>query len=86
MAKMFLTLIRFYQIALRGILASQFGPHQCRFEPSCSEYAASALRNRGPLLGTWLAAKRLCRCHPFAAGGLDPLPKQLAPQNTYRFS
>ena len=47
---------------------------QCRFLPSCSEYAAQALVEHGPLAGSWLAAKRVCRCRPLAAWGYDPPP------------
>lgn len=47
--------------------------HSCRFWPSCSAYAQDALRKRGALRGTTLAMKRILRCHPFSAGGLDPV-------------
>lgn len=48
----------------------------CRFSPSCSTYAADALREYGPLTGLWLAARRLARCHPFCRGGHDPVPRR----------
>jgi putative membrane protein insertion efficiency factor len=46
----------------------------CRFYPSCSAYALEAVQVHGAIRGTWLAARRLSRCHPFHAGGLDPVP------------
>lgn len=46
----------------------------CRFVPSCSEYAIEAVERHGALKGGWLAARRVCRCHPFNAGGYDPVP------------
>ena len=49
-------------------------PPACRFEPTCSEYAAEAVEEHGALRGTWLALRRLLRCHPFARSGFDPVP------------
>ena len=49
-------------------------PRACRFSPSCSEYAAEAVQRAGVLRGGWLALRRLLRCHPFSAGGFDPVP------------
>jgi putative membrane protein insertion efficiency factor len=45
----------------------------CRFHPSCSEYALEALRMHGPVRGTWMATRRVLRCHPWSAGGHDPV-------------
>jgi len=49
-------------------------PPTCRYYPSCSQYAEEAVRIHGPLVGPWLALRRLLRCHPWAAGGPDPVP------------
>jgi putative membrane protein insertion efficiency factor len=62
-------LIRLYQLLVSPIL----GPC-CRYLPSCSEYALEAIRIHGPLRGSWLALRRVARCHPFHASGYDPVP------------
>jgi hypothetical protein len=49
-------------------------PSACKFYPSCSHYAADALRMHGARRGTWLALRRLARCHPFSPGGVDLVP------------
>jgi len=49
-------------------------PAACRYHPSCSQYAQEAVRAHGPVLGSWFSLKRLLRCHPWAAGGPDPVP------------
>ena len=61
---------------LRGykILISPYFTGSCRFLPSCSDYAAIAIDRHGVIRGTWLAARRLVRCHPLCAGGHDPVP------------
>jgi putative membrane protein insertion efficiency factor len=51
-------------------------PHSCRFVPTCSEYAMEAIELHGAVRGSWLAAGRLLRCHPFARAGFDPPPGQ----------
>ena len=63
--------------ALLNVYRVTLGPlftGACRFHPSCSHYAEEAFRRHGSLLGTWLTLRRLCRCHPFHPGGMDPVP------------
>ena len=55
-------------------IAHAISPTQCLYLPTCSEYAYIALHRFGVFKGSWLALKRLARCHPFAKGGLDPVP------------
>ena len=74
MAHLLLLLIRLYQRALSPLL----GP-VCRFEPSCSRYAATCIERFGALRGGWLALLRVLRCNPLHAGGLD-LPPEAAPR------
>ena len=62
-------LIRGYQLTLSPWLGEC-----CRFHPSCSRYAMEAVGTHGAAKGSWLAARRVCRCHPFNAGGFDPVP------------
>jgi uncharacterized protein len=62
-------LIRVYQRLISPLL-----PPSCRFYPSCSQYALEAVTRHGALRGSWLAARRLVRCHPFHPGGFDPVP------------
>lgn len=69
MRRLALFLIRLYQWLLSPVL----GP-SCRFHPTCSEYAAQAVREHGAARGTWLALRRLGRCHPWGGSGVDPVP------------
>jgi len=60
-----------YQYTLGTVL-----PNSCRFTPTCSQYALEAICRYGPVDGTLLALKRVLRCHPFSAGGYDPVPER----------
>ncbi|XXU78803.1 membrane protein insertion efficiency factor YidD [Sorangium sp. So ce1151] len=73
LAKLLLALIRVYQVTLSRLIVALMGP-VCRFEPSCSRYAAACIQGHGALRGSLLSLKRLCRCHPFHPGGFDPPP------------
>ncbi len=69
LGRLLILLVRGYQIAISPLL-----PPACRYTPSCSQYAIEALSRHGALKGTWLATRRLARCHPFRSGGYDPVP------------
>lgn len=62
--------IRFYQLVISPLL-----PPGCRYVPTCSTYAAEAIMRFGVIKGSWLAFKRLCRCHPWGGSGYDPVPE-----------
>lgn len=62
--------IRIYQLTLSPLI----GP-RCRFLPTCSQYAMDAICDHGLARGTWIAARRIARCHPFGGSGYDPVPK-----------
>lgn len=62
-------LIRFYQVAISPLF-----PASCRFTPTCSEYTLQAVRVHGVVQGLCLGVKRISKCHPFHAGGIDPVP------------
>ena len=64
-----MAVVRTYQLVLSPLL-----PPSCRFTPSCSAYALEALSRHGAVRGSWLAARRLARCHPWNPGGYDPVP------------
>lgn len=70
MRALFIFLIKCYRL----LISPLFG-QSCRFHPSCSEYAMEAVETHGPLRGVWLSLRRILRCHPFNAGGYDPVPK-----------
>jgi len=69
MGRLLIWLLKGYKLAISPYLGSR-----CRYFPSCSEYARDAIQYHGAARGTYLAAKRVCRCHPFSAGGFDPVP------------
>ena len=77
MKNVLLTLIRFYRTHI-----SPHTPPACRFQPTCSQYAYTAIERFGALRGSWLALKRLLRCNPFCRGGYDPVPD--IPDTTFR--
>ena len=71
----------FARVGLKGIIRgyqrviSPFLPSACRYHPTCSEYMRQAIEIHGPVRGVWYGMKRLGRCHPFHAGGFDPVPR-----------
>jgi putative membrane protein insertion efficiency factor len=68
--------IQTYRWTISPAQAFLFGPTGgCRFTPTCSQYAMDAIRAQGAMAGGWLAAKRICRCHPWCRGGHDPAPE-----------
>lgn len=69
MRQLFILLVKLYQWCL-----SPFIGNHCRFHPSCSSYAIEALNKHGSFKGSYLAVKRLVRCHPWCEGGHDPVP------------
>jgi putative membrane protein insertion efficiency factor len=77
MRRFVVALIRAYQILLSPlrILLPLGSANGCRFHPSCSEYMAQAVSAHGVGRGVWLGARRIFRCHPWNAGGFDPVPQ-----------
>jgi len=69
MRRLLIFFVRAYQTVLSPML-----PPSCRYYPSCSAYAIEALEKHGALRGSWLAVRRITRCHPFRPGGFDPVP------------
>ncbi|HSH73416.1 MAG TPA: membrane protein insertion efficiency factor YidD [Methylophilaceae bacterium] len=69
MARILTWLIRAYQLLL-----SPFFGQQCRFSPTCSQYALEAVQKHGAVRGTYFAIRRLLKCHPWHIGGHDPIP------------
>lgn len=67
--RLLIYIVRAYRWLVSPVLAPA-----CRFHPSCSSYAEEALARHGALRGGWLAARRVCRCGPWHAGGYDPVP------------
>lgn len=67
--RILIALVQLYRWCLSPMLGQN-----CRFHPSCSQYALDALRQHGAMRGSWLALRRLLRCHPWHPGGYDPVP------------
>lgn len=79
MTTLALFLVRAYQVGLSPLLGGQ-----CRFTPSCSEYALEAIREFGAARGSWLALKRVARCQPWGGLGHDPVPSSSASRGLER--
>lgn len=69
MGRVLVAMVRLYQFLLSPLLGQN-----CRFTPSCSHYAIQAIQKYGAIRGVWYGARRIARCHPFNAGGYDPVP------------
>jgi putative membrane protein insertion efficiency factor len=69
MKSVLLVALRAYQYTIRPVLGAN-----CRFYPSCSDYARGAIERHGAARGSWLAVRRIARCHPYHPGGYDPVP------------
>lgn len=70
-------LVRGYQLGMSPMFTAVFGPMGlgCRFTPTCSQFALEALERHGAWRGTWLALRRIARCHPLGGCGADPVPR-----------
>lgn len=73
-----LKLLRAYQLLISPMLGQN-----CRFSPSCSNYAMQAIERFGFFKGSWLTTRRLLRCHPFHPGGHDPIPEKHCSQHSH---
>ena len=80
MSRILVALVRGYQRFVSPML-----PPRCRFLPTCSQYAAEAVERHGAARGSWLALRRVARCHPFHPGGHDPVPDP-APADVRRWT
>jgi uncharacterized protein len=69
MIKILIGMIKLYRLTISGLLG-----HCCRFHPSCSNYALTALETKGLCRGSWLSLRRILKCHPWHVGGFDPVP------------
>jgi putative membrane protein insertion efficiency factor len=76
MTRLLVVLLKAYRLLISPMLVQR-----CRYYPSCSAYALGAVQTHGALRGSWLAMRRLGRCHPWSAGGVDFVP----PRNAYRW-
>ena len=73
LAWVLIALLTVYKKLISPLLVALLG-ETCRFHPTCSRYAIEAIRSHGAVRGSWLAARRVARCHPWGEGGLDPVP------------
>lgn len=69
-----LTVLLKFAIHAYKILLSPVLGNNCKFYPNCSDYALDAIDKHGPIIGLWLSARRVTRCNPWSAGGIDPVP------------
>ncbi len=76
MRKILILPIRAYQYLISPLL-----PSSCRYTPTCSQYAIEALQKHGVFVGSWMAIKRIGRCHPLREGGYDPVPENTKQSN-----
>ena len=82
MKKILIGFIKLYQKVI-----SPLTPPSCRFYPTCSHYGIEAIEKHGALKGSWLAVRRISKCHPFHEGGFDPVPeKELHKNNLFKQS
>lgn len=75
--RLMIGLVRVYQSVSRCF------PARCRFYPTCSDYTIEALRKHGIVAGLWLSLRRICRCHPWNPGGVDPVPDRKTENREY---
>ena len=68
-SKLFILMIRFYQLSISPILGQN-----CRYDPTCSQYSIEAIKKYGPFKGGWIGLKRILSCHPWGGHGHDPVP------------
>jgi len=73
--KLIISAILVFLIKAYRLVLSPWLGQQCRFHPTCSQYALDALEQHGPYRGCWLTIKRLASCHPWHEGGIDPVPE-----------
>ncbi len=77
MKYLLIALLKGYQFAISPLYGQV-----CRYHPTCSAYALEAVTVHGSIKGSWLAVRRIGRCHPWAAGGYDPVPSKFSPDST----